>query len=458
MKNFRASALLLVSVIALFGWLWWREREPALPPGVQVVARFAPDKITRIVLKTAGKPTLQLQKEGDEWKIAPQVLAGQNQATTAVFADAEKVRDFLHAFAVLRSEMVLSAAKNDEYGLDAPRVSVELDGQTITFGAPPFFDNQRIYARVDERVTLLPRVLAQAAARPLEEWRDYNVVRFTPDDVAHLTLKRGQQEIALVKLRPAKISPSIGGENWTMIHPRREAADSEHIETLLQTLQAAQVQKFLEIDGQNWGFDKPSAQISINDDVPLLTLGRKLQNGYAAYGRLKNAPFVVSEDVAQTLLRPVDFWRSHRLLSFDLDAIKRVKMSTREQELEYVRDGARWKTENSPAPSENAATVGDILVAVRDWRTQSFIDTPSSAPARFRDFVLSLDSENKQQELVVWRVGKEWRASVSERSLEITPRPIYVLPAAAIANLNALVDRLLAPTPTPAPARVGPHL
>ena len=458
MKIFRASALLLLGVVALFGWLWWREREPTLPPGVQVVARFAPDKITRIVLKNEGRPALQLQKDGAEWKIAPQVLAGQNQAKTAVFADAEKVRNFLNSFAVLRSDVVLEKAKN-EYGLSSPSVTVELDGQSIAFGASPFFDAKRIYARVDNRVTLLPRVLAQAAARPLEAWRDYNIARFYPDDVAHLTLQRGQQEIALVKLRPATVSPSIGGENWTMIRPRREAADSEHIEALLQTLQSAQVEKFLEADGRDWGFEMPRAQVTIQDSWQLLTIGRKVQNGYAAYGRLKDAPFVVSANVVKLIEQPLQFWRSKRLLSFDLNAITRVKMQVRGQELEYVRDGARWKSENSITTEENAATVTDILVAVRDWRAQSFIDAPSSAPEPPLHFALSLESKNQQQELTVWRVGKQWRARVLERSLEITPRPpYYVLPDEAMTNLNALLNRLLALPPTPAPARIGPRL
>ena len=452
MKNFRASALLLVSVIALFGWLWWREREPALPPGVQVVARFAPAKITRIVLKNVGEPALHLQKEGAEWKIAPQVLAGQNQAKTAVFADTEKVRQFLDAFAVLRSDVVLPATKNDEYGLDAPHVSVALDGQTIAFGTPPFFDKQRIYARVDDRITLLPRVLAQAAARPLQEWRDYNIARFDPTQISFLTL-RNMQKIVLEKTRAMEVSPSIGGENWLMSGPHFEPADSEKIVALLQTLQAAQVQKFLETDAQNWGFDKPTAQISINAATPILTLGRKLQNGYAAYGRLKNAPFVVSEDVAQTLLHPVDFWRSHRLLSFDLNTIKRVNLSARGQDLVFLRDGARWKRQNSTASDENAALIADILVAVRDWRATDFLYPTESGRVVFS---LGLPDAQGARGVEMWRAGKQWRARVM--GLPVPPRPVYVLPDAAMANLNALVDRLLAPPPTPAPARVGPHL
>ena len=455
MKNFRASALLLVGVIALFGWLWWREREPALPPGVQVVARFAPAKITRIVLKNQGQPALQLQKEGADWKIAPQVLAGQKGAKTAVFADTEKVSEFLDAFAVLRSDVVLPAAKNDEYGLDEPRASVELDGQNITFGTPPFFDAQRVYARVDDKIVLLPRTLSQATARPLDAWRDHNIARFEIANIKSISLNNGAEKIGLMKMGSTEVAPAIGGENWIVNGPVFEPADSEKIVALLQMLQAAQVKKFLEIGSGNWGFDKPMAQMSFDDGAPILTVGRKIQNGYVAYGRVKDAPFIVGEDVAQMLREPVDSWRSHRLLSFDLNAITRVNLRARGQNLVYVREGARWHQQGANATTfdESAAAIADILVAVRDWRASDFLYPSESGQAIFR---LGLPEAKGARGVEIWRVGNQWRARVL--GLPNPPRPIYVLPESAMTNLNALLDRLLAPTPTPAPARVGPHL
>lgn len=455
MKIFRASALLLICVAAVFGWLWWREREAALPPGVQVVARFDPATITRIVLQVENQPTLQLQKDGDDWKIAPQVLAAGAQAPIAVPADADRVRQFLQAFAILRSNVVLKENQVEEYGLKSPRAVVELNGERIEFGAPPFFDAQRIYARVDERVTLLPRSLALIASRPFEEWRDRRVARFEIGTVARVALGSGQS-IVLEKTRDTEVSPAIGGENWRMMKPYSEAGDSEHIAALLQALQSAEVEKFLDNTGQNWGFDKPTAQIRVDGGAPLLTIGRKTQSGYAARGRTSGAPFVVSADVVQLLSRPVDYWRSHRLLSFDLNAITRITLRTRGRTLEYVRDGVRWKAANGATPAANAEAVADILVAVRDWRAQGFHNVPLSEYKVPLDFVLSLQGEKQTQTLEMWRMQQQWRVRVKRNAL--LRQQAYIVSDAAVTNLNGLLERLLTPPPTPAPAKIGPRI
>ncbi len=460
MKNFRVSALLLVCVVALFGWLWGREREPALPPGVQIVARFTPNQIQHIVLKTVGQPTLQLQKNNSgEWQISEQVLAARKTGKTPVFADAKHVDEFLNAFAILRSDVILADAKKSEYGLGAPRVSVELNGQRIAFGAPAFFDNNRIYARVADKIVLLPRALAQAAARPLDAWRDHSLARLEIEKIQQVVLNNGQEKIVLVKTRETAIAPTIGGENWQMKVPYSEAADSEKIVALLQLLQAAQVQKFLEIGSENWGFAKPTSQISLNNDAPFLTVGRKTQNGYAAYGRMKNAPFVVGEDVVQTLRKPVDNWRSHRVMSFDLNEVTRVNLRARGQDLVYLRDGARWYRQGTTANAfdENALAINDILVAVRDWRASDFL-YPSQGESDNGQtiFRLTLPELQGARDIKIWRAGKQWRARVTGE--QQPPRPVYVLPESTMASLNALLDRLLAPVPTPAPAKIGPRI
>ena len=455
MKTFRASALLLICVAAVFGWLWWREREAALPPGVQVVARFDPDTITLITLKVENQPTLQLQKNGETWTIAPQVLAAGAQAPIALPADADRVQQFLQAFAILRSDVVLPEKKLEEYGLKSPRAIVELNGERIQFGAPPFFDAGRIYARVDERVTLLPRVLAQAASRPLEEWRDRRVARFDLATVGRVTLG-AQRDIVLEKTRDSTVSPAIGGENWRMMKPLPDAGDSEHIAALLQALQSAEVSKFLDNTGQNWGFDKPTAQLVLDEGAPILTIGRKLNAGYAARGRASGAPFVVSADVVQLLTRPVDYWRSHRLLSFDLNAITRVTLKTRGRTLDYVRDGVRWKAANNATPASNAEVVADILVAVRDWRAQGFHHVPLAESKVPLDFVLSLQGENLAQSLEMWRTQGKWRVRVKRNVFP--QQQVYLVSDAAVTNLQGLLERLLAPPPTPAPAQIGPRI
>ena len=183
-------------------------------------------------------------------------------------------------------------------------------------GAPPI--ETEYFAKIEDKAvvfsTVVPKPLLDVLRAAQEELRDPRVLDFEPATVTAFTLGApGQPELSLQKLE--------GGQDWQAVvrvsgsAPQTTAADPAVVAELLRKIALLTARearpgspKFLSdapaaIDLENWGFNRPEREITLNLSTGGGPLGKEpstltLQVGISpdkpgeAFARVTNAPFV----------------------------------------------------------------------------------------------------------------------------------------------------------------------
>ena len=183
-------------------------------------------------------------------------------------------------------------------------------------GAPPI--ETEYFAKIEDKAvvfsTVVPKPLLDVLRAAQEELRDPRVLDFEPATVTAFTLGApGQPELSLQKLE--------GGQDWQAVvrvsgsAPQTTAADPAVVAELLRKIALLTARearpgspKFLSdapaaIDLENWGFNRPEREITLNLSTGGGPLGKEpstltLQVGLSpdkpgeAFARVTNAPFV----------------------------------------------------------------------------------------------------------------------------------------------------------------------
>src|SRR5262249_19988001 len=138
------------------------------------VLNFETDNIDAIKIATTGKPELEVQKSGMDWRIKKPVDAA---------ADAGEVVSFLSAIQFSRTS-AFADEKVDAHasGIDTPSVKITLHDQkagndhALLFGKSP--EKGKYYAKDSSRpaIFVLANEIIDKAQRPIMDWRDKSIV------------------------------------------------------------------------------------------------------------------------------------------------------------------------------------------------------------------------------------------------------------------------------------------
>lgn len=135
--------LLLVAVLGLVAWLQpgLQKEETGTP-----LSTIDPASVSRLVVERTGFETVVLEKEAGEWMMREPV---------AVPASAARIDALLAVLAEpVRASFPAAEVDLASFGLDAPRVRLQVDGMDVAFGGTEPISHRR-YVRIQDRVALI---------------------------------------------------------------------------------------------------------------------------------------------------------------------------------------------------------------------------------------------------------------------------------------------------------------
>lgn len=454
MKSFRSTGIMLVLAAALGGWIWFKERGPVVPDGAEVLWHLDTASVQSLQLQSEGK-LLELRKRGDEW----QVSTGERAPLPA---DATAVQNLLDQIQLLQSNAVtaLETSKLKEYGLDTPQSTLRVNGaQKLELGERPPFDKTQIYARVSDRIALLPTSLHELIAQPLEAWRDKTVLRFDINAVTGLAIKAPALNATFAREDTSNANET---REWTISQPIATRADAGTVQSFLSGLAGAQTSKFLDDNPSSparWGLDKPVATVRLDGAGGELRIGKKVTGGYAAQKSDSPVVFQLADATFGLINRPLRDWRSKTPLAINLNAVSQVEIRARGITKTFNKENDRWQEQRTPVQSTLDATheaITNILFAAQNLAAVDFIDKPALSNYGLDTPEIEIALDGGQKRLAVGRKnGKVYaRAGEGTTGTNRFAPTIFVLNESALPEFQSGLN-ILFPTPKPTPSKSG---
>ena len=414
-------------------------------------------QVTRLVLKTPSGE-MEVQKQGDAWAIVKPLRAR---------ADNQKTGDLIAQVTSARIEQFVADDRGDllPYGLTQPRGSITLftaddpQGRTLQIGAVPEKEKDQVYVRFSARsfVYTLPNKIESILASTPAELRDRHLVRLDTNVLDRVTIENaGKKKTVLARK----------DQSWTIANLNNQPANTAEVTRLLETLQTAQVTKFVEdvaSDLPKYGLDQPQLQVTFSSfasentaesqagEQPFATIAFGRTESEDTYARVGEEPFIVA--VRRTLLENIAAdpaqWQELAIFKFKPEEAQHLTVTV-DREMVLARGAnAEWAVAAGGAPI-NQANVRALLDTLAKLHAVRWIggDTPAQAFDKTQiaiSFTTSPDEKALRKLVVGGPAGDGmWYARVEGRP------GVFVL---ANPDFNALRQPLTAePTPSPSPA------
>jgi len=352
----------------------------------KAVLAFDQKDVTALEIITRDD-TIAVEQADGRWKLTrPRALP----------ADGDTLRDFLEKLRAARvKEFVAEAPRSLEpFGLDRPvKVSIHTGRdkdratKTLLFGRADA-GKKGVYAmRAGESaVVVIPDETWAAVPKNVAVLRDKTVVEVERDKVTRLEIESPKGAVTLAQ------------ENgrWKITAPEALPADQVEAGAVLFKLRELRAQAFLSEDaaGVPRYLAKPTVRVTISEQgapaprTLLLAPSPERRGGApTAYAGLAGGGPVVLVDgkVLEELGRSVDDLRDRVLLpGLEPKDIKRMRVRAGGQTVVVERSGdVDWKLVEGGRGSAKAATVDNLLYALRSLKWKSIATPTGDEPARY---------------------------------------------------------------------------
>ena len=352
----------------------------------KAVLAFDQKDVTALEIITRDD-TIAVEQADGRWKLTrPRALP----------ADGDTLRDFLEKLRAARvKEFVAEAPRSLEpFGLDRPvQVSIHTGRdkdratKTLLFGRADA-GKKGVYAmRAGESaVVVIPDETWAAVPKNVAVLRDKTIVDVARDKVTRLEIESPKGAVTLAQ------------ENgrWKITAPEALPADQVEAGAVLFKLRELRAQAFLSEDaaGVPRYLAKPTVRVTISEQgapaprTLLLAPSPERRGGApTAYAGLAGGGPVVLVDgkVLEELGRSVDDLRDRVLLpGLEPKDIKRMRVRAGGQAVVVERSGdADWKLVEGGRGSAKAATVDNLLYALRSLKWKSIATPTGDEPARY---------------------------------------------------------------------------
>ncbi len=381
-------------------------------------------EVRSLGLQTAAPANLKvrLRRDGPRWSFETPILAraSKTEVESAIIG-----LNGLHAGAFYEPrDPALERA-----GLDNPSMRVTLEGnlrrETLLIGeqVPPAAGakadpaNELHYARIEDKpvvfTTVIPTALLTDLRNAQDKLREKLLLDFEPRNVSALTIAApGQPEIRLQGPEAVPVggagaastaAPIGERETWQLVvrssggqAPQTVPADTAVVQELLQKLQLLKATKFQSdapsaADLENWGFNRPEREITLNLDTGggpsgtdhstvTLQFGSNPNEPGVAYARVANAPFVyqVTSEVFESTPTTPLYYRQRLIRSLTAGArivgLKLVELAG--DRVVYERNAPATATDvtakaEDPEPRRKAVTT--VLRELSELKAQRFV-------------------------------------------------------------------------------------
>jgi len=403
LKDGKSLGLLLGAKSPTGVWVYAREADK---PAVFVVGESVLRDTTRPVADFRDKTVLAFDQKDvtgleivtRDDTIAVEQADGRWRLTRprALPADADTIRDFLDKLRGARVKEFVAEAPPSlaPFGLDQPvRVAVNTGRdkdratKTLLFGRADSAKKGVYAMRAGESaVLLIPDEAWTAVPKNVAMLRDKAVVEVDRDKVTR------------IEIESPKGSVTLAQENgrWKITAPEALPADQVEAGAVLFKLRELKAQAFLTDDaaGIPRYLAKPTVRVSIGDPgtptarTLLLAPSPERRGGAAtAYaGVVGRGPVVLVDGKAlEEIGRSADDLRDRTLITgLEPRDIKRMRVRAGNQTVVVERSGdADWKVVEGPRGAAKAATVDNLLYALRALKWKTVAAPTEAEPARY---------------------------------------------------------------------------
>ena len=383
------KSTMIVVLCALIGaggayyWQYHHAKEAATPKDTSKPAfRVMPSSIVSFTIShpaDKNTPPIVVDKQKGTWHITEPVDTLADQPTAEGFVDQL-------AESRATGTEPLTADNRKDYGLNPPQASVEFqlrDGQkhTLLLGNKDFSGTD-VYSIVDDqqKISLLPLLLLTSANKPLNQFRDMNVLSIESENVNSFTLKNPSGDLALN--RDAKDS-----NEWDFSKPEKTSADPDVVDSVLNAVSDARISNIVSEkpdDLARYGLAHPAITFTATKsggEQDTLVLGRK--NGDEYYARDLSRPivFTVKQDLYAKLADDFTQMRDKSVVHVDESSLDRIQLQNSNGTIDISRQGASgtWKIDAPAADKGKSASSWKILDPFTSLHADEVIDHPSGA-------------------------------------------------------------------------------
>lgn len=259
----------------------------------KAVLKIDRDKIDAVEVSAAGR-TLQLNKEGSDWKIAKPIEARADYGTT---------EGLIGRLQTVQMKSIVSEnpspADLRKYGLDRPAITANLNAgsarATLVIGRKA--EDTTVYARDASKsmVVTIESSFADDLKKGAEEYRRKDVFEFRPYNASRLELTRDGQTIVFERI---KGQGDNAQDKWRLASPKAADVDRNKVDAFLTKLSNLRASSFVETGKA--GLDKPAltvfAKYDDNKKEERITFGKVGDDLYAGrMGEPGAAQIIVAE-------------------------------------------------------------------------------------------------------------------------------------------------------------------
>ena len=161
------------------------------------VLHFETESVDMVRIAASGRPEIELQKSGADWLLKKPVEA---------MADSSEVSSFISSIQFARATEFADAGMDArKAGLEPPDTRITIHdqgGQDHVLLLGKSIDTEKHYAKDQSRPSILivGKDIPEKVRRPLFDWRDKTIVRFSRDSIDEVEVTRGSERMIFKKV------------------------------------------------------------------------------------------------------------------------------------------------------------------------------------------------------------------------------------------------------------------
>ena len=224
------------------------------------ILAFDRDKVDRIVIDAAGKPTEVVRADG-EWKVTQPIQ---------VPADFGTVEGLIGRLQSVQMKSIVAPEGSDpkEYGLDKPAATATLvsGSSQVKLLLGKAADASSVYAKDEARpmVFTVETSLLDELRKPADQLRQKDLFAFRSYNATSVTITRGTETKVFEKTRTDGKPPT---EKWRQVKPAAKDMDAAQFDTFLAKLSSVRAESFLEAGSKTkTGLDTPVMTVVVKFD------------------------------------------------------------------------------------------------------------------------------------------------------------------------------------------------
>jgi hypothetical protein len=364
---------------------------------------------------TRGPETLVLERDesGGLWRLIAPLQAA---------ADESEANALASALASLRIERVVEKEAKDPKAYEIPTTEVSLwvKGKEapirLLVGMENPLDKSLFAKREDDpRIVLLSSSLKTTLDKPVFDFREKDVFKFTAADVKGIRVKGEAKDAVWQAAREEA--------GWVLTAPVASLAAKGKIDALLDSLSSLRAKAFVAETKspatlKDFGLDKPGYEVTLTLPASsreiVFTLQKKGENQYATTSQ--STKIVTFEGtLLADLDRKADEMREKKIADFYSWDADRVALKRDGVEIAAVKEKAgdteKWVIEGPAKAEADRSKVEDFLRKVEGLEAASFVDKPGPLAGYGLDpgaeiHIRAKDAQGKDTDIVLL-VGRE---------------------------------------------------